>query len=480
MFLYMKMPVGGAWTESESGRWMDVTNPATGIPAGRVPRGSAEDVGAAVEAAEAAFDAWSALLPRERGKILFFAAQEVRTRADEIAELLTREQGKPLAEAKNEILGYANVLEYYHSISGALHGDAAHLPSYGYSMVLKKPLGVCAAIIPWNMPALIMAWKIGAALVAGNTFVLKPASSAPLTPLTLAGILEKAGLPAGVLNLVTGPGPVAGEALVCHPSVRRVSFTGEETTGRRIAQLAAAGMKPVTLELGGSDPMIVAADADLDLAVQGAVSGRFYNCGQTCTAVKRLFVAEPVADEFIRRLTAKVAAIRVGSGLDPGVTMGPLNNPAQADRVAGLVDRVRERDEGTVILGGGPPAGEAYANGYYYKPTLVTDPAPDSALLTEEVFGPVLPIVVADDLGDAITRANRTAYGLGASVWTRSLPDAAAACEGIRAGMVWVNQHLRIPPEVPFGGTGISGTGRENGYAALDPYLEQKTILIKP
>jgi len=346
-------------------------------------------------------------------------------------------------------------------------------------IVRRRPLGICGAIIPWNMPAIIMGWKIGPALVAGNTVVLKPARTAPLTCTKLAEILGGAGLPPGVLNVVTGPGETVGREIARNPSIRKVSFTGEVETGKQVALDAAPALKRLTLELGGSDPMIVAGDADIGKAVEGAVRGRFYNCGQVCTAVKRLYVDESIADEFVRRLTARVEAIVVGNGMDRGVGMGPLNNRAGFDRVVGLVDAVRERAEGEIVAGGRAPFGEQYDRGLFFLPTLVAGVPHDSPLFAEEVFGPVLPVATVSGIDEALDLANNSRYGLGASVWTRSADVIARATEEVEAGIVWVNQHLKIPPEVPFGGTKESGFGRENGSRALEEYMEEQAVLVR-
>jgi acyl-CoA reductase-like NAD-dependent aldehyde dehydrogenase len=415
---------------------------------------------------------------RERGMILFHAAEKVREQHRDLARILTMEQGKPLREAIDEVRGFANILEYYAGISAQPAGETVRLGATGDALVIREPLGVCGAIIPWNMPVLIMGWKTGPALLAGNTLVLKPASTTPLTNLRLAAILDEAGLPPGVLNVVTGSGGVVGEALVKHPEVRKISFTGNCVTGRRIRELASAHLKDITLELGGSDPMIVMDDADIDKAVEGALRGRFYNAGQTCTAVKRLFIHEKIAGDFIQKLKVRIDALNVGNGLGPKTDMGPLNSAEQRERIIRLIDMTRERAEGTITSGGTVLRGKAYESGHFYHPTLVTGVAPGSCLFTEEVFGPVLPVMAVPDLDAAIAAANESRYGLGASVWTKNLHSSRRVFDEVHAGIIWVNRHLTVPPEVPFGGNRESGIGRENGYHALDQYSRTRTLIL--
>ena len=473
----MQMRIGGAEVESPSEQWIDVKNPATGEFLDRVPAGSADDIARAVEAAGAAGDAWKKKTMRERGMILFRAAGLVRERHKDLARLLTMEQGKPLRESVDEVRGFANILEFYAGISAQQSGEAVRLGAAGDCFVTREPLGVCGAIIPWNMPVLILGWKTGPALLAGNTLVIKPASTTPLTSLRLAAILDEAGLPPGVLNMVTGSGEVAGEALVSHPEVKKISFTGNCTTGERVRTLAAARGKELTLELGGSDPMIVMDDADIKKAAEGAVRGRFYNAGQTCTAIKRVFVHEKVAPEFVRLLKERITALNVGNGLGPKTDMGPLNSAAQRDRISAMVEQTRNEGEGT-ITGGGSLRGKAYESGFFYLPALVTGVSAASCLMTEEVFGPVLPVMPVQNLDAAIAAANASRYGLGASVWTTNLHTARRVFDEVHAGVVWVNRHLTVPPEIPFGGTYGSGTGRENGHHALEQYSRTKTLYL--
>jgi betaine-aldehyde dehydrogenase len=434
----MLMRIGGKEVEGIDGNWIEVKNPASGEVIDRVPGGTEEDVSSAVDAALAASDAWAKKSMRERGLILFNAARVVREQHKDLARLLTLEQGKPIHESIDEVRGFANILEFYAGISAHSSGETIRLGAAGDCMVVKEPLGVCGAIIPWNMPVLIMGWKVGPALLAGNTLVLKPASTTPLTTMKIAGILDAAGVFPGSLNIVTGSGESVGSAIVRHPRIRKVSFTGDCLTGNKIREMAAGHIKDLTLELGGSDPMIVMDDADLDKAVNGAVRGRFYNAGQTCTAVKRLYVHESIASRFIKKLQARIDSLTGGYALK----------------------------------------GTAYEKGYFYRPTLVADASPDSRLFTSEIFGPVLPVMNFPDLDTAIRCANTTRYGLGASVWTKDLATTKRVFDDVKAGIIWVNRHLTVPPEVPFGGMNESGIGRENGQHALDSYSRTKTLFL--
>ncbi|HNJ80366.1 MAG: aldehyde dehydrogenase [Methanoregulaceae archaeon] len=474
----MQMRVGGKEISSADERWIPVINPATGEVIDQVPEGTLHEVDEAVSAAQAAFDSWGKKTVRERGMILHRAAGNVREQHQELARLLTMEQGKPLRDAVDEIRGFANILEFFAGISGAMNGDFIALGSLGDALVKREPIGVCGAIIPWNMPAIIMGWKVAPALLAGNTLVFKPSSSAPLTCLSLASLLELSGLPPGVLNVVTGKGEVVGEGIARHPAVRKLSFTGERATGYRIQELARSQLKDLSLELGGSDPMIVWKDADIGKAVSGVIKGRFYNAGQTCTAVKRLYVHHDIAKEFVVRLKNKVEAIRVGNGLDPGSDMGPLSGKPQLDNVISFVNTVEKKGQGTILTGGNVMTGGTHGKGFFYAPTLVTDTTPECILLQQEVFGPVLPVVPVNDLETAIAKANSTPYGLGASIWTNDLSVVHEVFSSVAAGMVWVNRHLTIPPEIPFGGVKESGIGRENGISAYHSYTRTKSLLL--
>ncbi len=469
----MRMLIGGEWSDAVDGRRTDVLNPSDLSLVDTVPAARGEDVNAAVDAAKDAGDTWSKMPARERGRILWQATAMVRDQADGLANLLTREQGKPLVESRGEVLGFANVLEYHASICGGMHGKTLELQGIGDGLTLREPIGVCGAIIPWNMPVLIMAWKTAPALVTGNTLVLKPSSEAPLCCLSLAGILQSAGVPPGVLNMVTGPGVAVGEPLAAHPDVRKLSFTGASSTGKRVATIAAPTLKRLTLELGGSDPAIVCADADLERTADGIVAARFYNCGQACTSLKRLYVMDEIADELASLIAEKASALRMGDGLQEGVRLGPLINRNQRDAMTSYLDDLVDRGA-EVLCGGHPPQTE----GHFFPATVVDRADIGSDALREEVFGPILPMVRVDDLDEALEMSNEGPYGLGASIWTKDLATVRRCVGEFRSGMVWVNLHLRVPVEAPFGGIGDSGLGRENGTESLDSYLEWKTVVL--
>jgi succinate-semialdehyde dehydrogenase/glutarate-semialdehyde dehydrogenase len=458
---------------------LPVTNPADGRVFAEVASGTEADVDRAVAAAKAAQRAWSRLAVSKRGEILAAAVRHVEAHLDELVPLLTREQGKTLRDSRIEIPKACDTLLHYAGLSKALRG--AHTPMLdegvdGY--VLRRPLGVVGAIVPWNFPTTLLANKVGPALVAGNTVVAKPAGTTPLTTLRFAELLHAGGLPDGVFNVVTGSGAIAGTALVAHPDVRKIAFTGSTPVGERIAALAARGTKRVTLELGGSDPMIICDDADLAAAASAASMGRFYNCGQACLAIKRVYVFASVADEVIEAITAKAAALRIGPGDRQGSQLGPLHTAAQRDEVAGQVERTLAAG-GELATGGRPPDDPELAGGFFYEPTVVVDPPHDSPMATEEVFGPALPIWRVADFEEAIERANASPFGLGSSVWTRDLARAREAAERIEAGYTWINSRTKVYDELPFGGLKSSGYGKEHGSEALDYYTDTKSVVVR-
>jgi len=472
------MFIDGKSVDSTTGATSDIFNPATGEILESVPKGGREDVRIAVDVAKDRFEKWSSMSPIERSRLLFKISQAVSANIEELAKTLTMEQGKPLSEARGEVNGFVGCLEYYAGLTGRFRGAETPFSSgEGYSLVTKRPLGVVGAIVPWNFPVSLLGWKLAPGLAAGNTFVVKPASSTPLTDVKLAEVMTQAGLPAGVVNVVTGPGSVVGEELLDNPKISKIAFTGETGTGKRIMEGCAQSIKRVTLELGGSDPMIVCDDADIDLAVEGAAYGRFRNCGQICTAVKRLFLFDKIADEFVRKLEERVKLIKVGNGLDPKTSMGPIHSETQREDVEKMVEGAKERG-GKVLVGGKRPLGAEYEKGHFYEPTLIADVDYNATIAKEECFGPALPIFVVKDLEEAIERANDTKYGLGSSVWTKNLDMAYHASEMIEAGTTWINSPPISRSEVPFGGFKQSGIGRELGVEGLEHYYETKSTQV--
>jgi acyl-CoA reductase-like NAD-dependent aldehyde dehydrogenase len=453
-----------------------IRNPATGEEVGRAPRSGADEAAQAVAAAAAAFPAWWETPAAKRGELLGVAAETVLAARDELALLLTLEQGKPLREARIEITRCAHTLEHYAGLAKSLRGGyVPSLDTRTHGLILKRPLGVVVAIVPWNFPTTLLANKLGPALVCGNTVVAKPAETTPLTTLRISELAREAGIPDGVFSVVTGKGSVVGEALVADPRVAKVAFTGSTPVGKRVAALAMEGVKRVTLELGGSDPMLVLADADVDAAVSAASVGRFFNCGQACLAVKRLYVHERVADEFLEKLLGKVRKLRLGAGTAEGTMLGPLHSEEQRTTLEQQVGA----SGGEVLAGARRPDGDEFAGGWFYEPTLVLEPPHDSPLAVEEVFGPALPIWRIRDLAEGIERANALPFGLGSSIWTRDLDAATLAAERLEAGYTWINSPQIVYDELPFGGFGESGYGKEHGAEALDFYQESKSVVVR-
>ena len=470
--------VNGA-AHQNSGPPLPVTNPADGQVFAEVASATPADVDAAVKSAREAFDEWSELAVSRRGELLWGAATAVHQHVDELVELLTREQGKTLRDSRIEIGRAVETLEHYVGLSKALRGSfAPHLDPGTDGMVLRRPLGVVGAIVPWNFPTTLLCNKLGPALIAGNTVVNKPADTTPLTTLRFVELLTEGGLPPGVVNVITGTGPEAGEALVTHPDVRKVAFTGSTRTGERIMELASRGTKRLTLELGGSDPLIVCEDADLARAASAASMGRFYNCGQACLAVKRVYVMDSVADEVIEAITAKAKKLRVGPGDTEGSQIGPLHTARQRELVADQVKRTLEQG-GELLCGGSAPDDPELAGGFFYSPTVIADPPHDSPMATEEVFGPALPIWRVRDLNEAIERSNASQYGLGSSVWTADLERAREAAERLECGYTWINSPTKVYDELPFGGIKSSGFGKEHGEEAFDYYTDSKSVVVR-
>ncbi|MBP2018837.1 succinate-semialdehyde dehydrogenase/glutarate-semialdehyde dehydrogenase [Symbiobacterium terraclitae] len=471
--------IGGKWTEAASGERFAVTNPATGEVVATVPDAGAEDARAAIEAAHAAFAEWSALPAHVRARYMRKVYDGIMQNVDRLARVLTEENGKPLAEAKGEVINGAEYLNWYAEETRRVYGEV--IPSSSRKTriwVLRQPVGVVAAITPWNFPSSMITRKIAPALAAGCTVVIKPAEQTPLSALLLGEIIQEAGLPAGVVNIVTTSQPAAvGKEFLENRLVRKISFTGSTEVGKYLMQGAAAQMKRVSMELGGHAPFIVFDDADLDAAVQGAVISKFRNAGQTCICANRIYVQESVAEAFTERLVEAVRKLRVGNGFEEGTSVGPLIDEAAYRKVEEHVSDSLSKGA-RVLTGGHRLTGAGFDRGYFYAPTLLDQVSDDMRIVREETFGPVAPIMTFRTEDEVIRRANDTPYGLAAYIFTRNLGRTVRVSEALEYGMVAVNDSLLAVPQAPFGGIKESGLGREGGHHGLDDYLEYKYLSV--
>jgi succinate-semialdehyde dehydrogenase/glutarate-semialdehyde dehydrogenase len=475
------MLIGGEWRGAASHEELEVINPATEEAVGSVPAASSADVELAVETAKRAFPEWATTDTEKRAQILARAAALIEENAKSLAAVLTAEQGKPIAEALGEVTHLAHGVRYYAEAATKVRGSYQDLPSaFGpaYGQVIRRPMGVCAAITPYNFPLTLLGTKVAPALAMGNTIVAKPAATTPLATLKVARLFAEAGVPDGVLNVVTGRGSEIGDALVGHPDVRRIAFTGSTEVGRHVAAVAAPQLKRLSLELGGSDPVIVCEDADVGAAVKAVIIGRYWNAGQACLGCKRVFVHDDVFDDFVSQLVERVERYEPGDGTvkadKPRLRMGPIHTRAGRDELLGqLQDGV---DTGGELLCGGGDGG--HHTGWFLEPAVVAEPGAGSRVMTEEVFGPVLPVLRYADFDDAVARANDTPYGLGSSLWTHDVRRIHRAALQIDSGMTWVNQIHYGYDELPFGGVKASGYGKEHGLEALDSYVEVKSVVV--
>jgi len=472
--------IDGEWVDAQSGETFESVNPATGEVVGVFAKGGEADADRAVAAARRAFERWRKVPAPRRAEILFRAAELILRSKEDLARKMTQEMGKVLAEARGDVQEGIDMTYFIAGEGRRLYGytTPAEMPDKA-AMAVRAPIGVVAAITPWNFPFAIPTWKIIPALVAGNTVVFKPASDTPWLAYEFVRILEEAGLPRGVINLVYGPGSTAGERLIRHPDVDLISFTGSSEMGRHVAQAAGADLKRVHLELGGKNAVIVMDDADLDLAVEGILWSAFGTTGQRCTAGSRVIVHRAVRDRLVDELAQRAAKLRLGNGLDPDTDVGPLINRAAVEKVHGYVEIGRQ--EGATLLVGGEPATDGdLARGNFYKPTLFVDVQPNMRIAQEEIFGPVLSVITVDDFDEAVRVNNSVAYGLSSAIFTRDVQKAFRAMRDLDTGIVYVN-HGTIGAEVhlPFGGTKATGNGhREAGAAALEVYSEWKALYV--
>jgi aldehyde dehydrogenase (NAD+) len=476
-----KMLIGGKWVEAASGKTFASVNPADGSDLAQVAEGDAEDVDRAAKAARKAFDdgKWARMAPAERERILLKVADLIEQHGTELAQLETLDNGKSLFETTNvDIPQAAGTFRYYAGWVNKLTGETNPTDPGYFNFTLREPVGVCGQIIPWNFPLLMAAWKLGPALACGNTVILKPAEQTPLTALRLGELLLEAGVPEGVVNIVPGFGETAGAAIVRHRSIDKVAFTGSTEVGKLIHRETADTLKRVSLELGGKSPNIVFADADVEDAVKGAITGVFFNQGEVCCAGTRLFVQEKLHDEFAAALAKAASGMKQGPGLEPGVQVGPLVSKEQLDRVTGYLD-IGKKEGAKPLTGGERNTGAGMEKGYFVKPTVFTGVKNDMRIAQEEIFGPVVSVLPFKDENDAVFQGNNTFYGLAAGVWTKDVSKAHRVARALRAGTVWVNCYNVFDVVSPFGGYKQSGYGRELGSYALDLYTQVKSVWLK-
>lgn len=472
--------IDGKWVEAQSGKSFTTPNPATGALLAEVAEGDAADIDKAVRAARKAYEgAWHNVSARDRGRMLYKLAQLIERDAQRLAELETADNGKPIREASYiDLPLVVETFEYFAGWATKIEGETIPLPGAMFNYTLREPVGVCGQIIPWNFPLLMCAWKLAPALAAGNTCVLKPAEQTPVTAMELTKLIQEAGFPDGVVNIVPGFGATAGAALAAHPGIDKIAFTGSTEVGKLIAHAAANNLTKVSLELGGKAPNIIFADADLDQAVDGAMMGIFFNQGQVCCAGSRLFVAQSVREKFLERFKAKAQSLKVGDPMQPETHMGPQVSEEQLHRIKSYVD-IGKREGATVLTGGESPClPSPFDGGYFYQPTILANATNRMRIAQEEIFGPVTAIIPFKDEEDLICQANDTLYGLSAGIWTRDLSRAHRFAKAVRAGVVWINTYNMIHPASPFGGYKQSGYGRELGKHALDLYTQVKSVWV--
>ncbi|MCM2374478.1 aldehyde dehydrogenase family protein [Aporhodopirellula aestuarii] len=478
-----KMLINGQWVNSKSGKKFDVYDPATDQVIAQVAEGDREDINAAVSAARAAFDSgpWSRMTASERSRLIWKVGELIESNADELAQLETLDNGKPLAVAKAaDVALAADMFRYMAGWATKIEGNTISLNvpyspgSEFHAYTLKEPVGVVGQIIPWNFPLLMAAWKLGPALATGCTIVLKPAEQTPLSAIRLGELITEAGIPEGVVNIVTGFGETAGAALASHDDVDKVAFTGSTEVGKLIIHAAAGNLKKVTLELGGKSPNVIYDDADIDTAVAGAADAIFFNQGQVCSAGSRLYVQRGIYDEVVAGVSEIATNMKLGSGFDPDTQMGPLVSREQFERVSGYLRA--GMTEGAEAAAGGAVVDRA---GYFVQPTVLKNASPEMSIVREEIFGPVVAAMPFDNDREIATQANDSTYGLAAGIWTRDISKAHRLARTVKAGTVWINCYSIFDAALPFGGYKQSGWGREMGHAALENYLQTKSVCVK-
>ncbi len=474
----MQLLINGEWRDATGGKTMAVVNPATEAVIAEVAAATPADVDAAVAAARAALSGpWGKMSGRERGRLLWKLGEKMMEQADEIARLETLHNGKPIMESRQiEIPASAECLQYFAGWADKVHGETIPVKSNNFVYTLREPLGVVAAIVPWNFPLLLAMWKVAPALATGNTVILKPASQTPLTALAFGRLATEVGFPPGVVNVITGSGATVGQAIVEHPGIDKVAFTGDTSTGKGIMRTAAETLKHITLELGGKSPNIVFPDADIDAAVRGATMGIFYGKGEVCAAGSRLLVDKSIRDEFVEKVASRAKKMLPGDPLDPKTRLGAISSKGQLDRVMKYVDGAKA--EGATLVAGGSRADIGTGKGFFMQPTVFSNVTPEMTISREEIFGPVLAAIDFVDVDEAIARANDSVFGLAAGVWTRDIKKAHYVASKLKAGTVWINTYNVYDTAVPFGGYKQSGFGREMSLHALEYYTQIKAVWV--
>jgi betaine-aldehyde dehydrogenase len=476
----LQMVIGGESVDAADGQTFEIVNPANGRVIATAPLGGKEDVDRAVKAARDAFDApkgWSSFAAGKRGRTLSKFAELIKKHSEELAQLESRNTGKPISSARGEIIGASLVFEYYAGAANKIFGQTIPVSKPGLDLTLREPIGVVGLIVPWNFPLLMASWKVAPALAAGNTAILKPASLSPMTALRIGELALEAGFPAGVLNVVTGPGGTAGAAIAAHPGVGKVAFTGETTTGQEIMRLASNNVKKVSLELGGKSPNVVYADADIERFAAESPYSVFDNCGQDCCARSRILVERSVHERVVELFAEATRKVVVGDPADEKTEVGTLVSFKQRDRVRDYIE-IGLREGANLVVGGEAPEDAALKDGAYLMPTVFDNVGNDMRIAREEIFGPVVSVIPFDTEADAIRLANATPYGLSGSVWSRDIGKALRTAKGIQAGVLSINSNSSVHTEAPFGGYKMSGIGRELGMSAIDLYTETKNIFI--
>ena len=476
--MHKQLFINGQWRDAASRETLDVVNPATEEVIALVASADRADVDEAVIAARAALAGpWGQLSARERGRLIWKIGERLMERADEIARLETLHNGKPIFESRQiEIPAAAECFQYYAGWADKFHGETIPVKGNYLTYTLREPVGVIAAIVPWNFPLLLTSWKVAPALACGNTVIIKPASQTPLTALALADIAAEVGVPPGVINVITGPGSKVGQMIVEHPGIDKIAFTGDTSTGRQIMRGSAETLKHITLELGGKSPNIVFADADIEAAVRGATTGIFYGKGEVCAAGSRLLVDRSIKDEFIDKVAARAKKMVPGDPMDPKTRLGAISSKKQLETDLRYIDAARR--EGATLVAGGSRADIGTGKDYFLQPTVFAGVTPGMTIAREEIFGPVLASMEFADVDEAIARANDTSYGLAAAVWTKDIKKAHHVARKLQAGTVWINTYNVYDTAAPFGGYKQSGFGREMSVHALQHYTQVKSVWV--